>query len=434
VTGANGRVSAILAREVLDSRGNPTVEADVVLESGHVGRAAVPSGASTGSHEARERRDGDPSRHEGKGVREVIARGLPELRSALVGHDALDQRGLDQRLVALDGTPDKGRLGANLLLAVSLASTRAAAALTGVPLYCWIAHLSGQPGAPSLPLPMVNILSGGLHANRNIDMQDFLVVPVGAGTYSEALDVVCGVYRSARRLLDQRGLSTLLADEGGFGPSLPSNEAALTLLAEVIEQAGYSLGGQVAIAVDIASSHFYRDGCYYLAGEKRGLSASEMVDLLADWADRYPIVSIEDGLAEDDWEGWASLTARLGTRLQLLGDDLFVTNRERLARGIQSGVANSVLVKMNQIGTLTETLDVVAQAKRAGYRTVISARSGETEDSFLADLAVGCDGGQIKVGSVARSSRLAKYNQLLRIEEELVPGARHWGAAALAGR
>ena len=421
------RIVDVRAREVLDSRGNPTVEADVALGSGIVGRASVPSGASTGRHEAHERRDGDPTRHAGKGVRDTVARALPEVRSALHDRDPRDQAALDAALISLDGTPDKSRLGANVLLAASLASARAAAIAESLPLYRWIATLAGHPRDISLPLPMVNIFSGGLHANRNIDMQDFLAVPIGAADYPSALDVVCNVYRAAYRTLDERGLSTLLADEGGFGPALDSNEAALRLLVEVIERAGYVPGRDVAIAIDVASTHFYRDGRYHLAGEGRGLTPVEMSDLLADWATRFPVISIEDGLAEDDWDGWRLHTDRIGDRVQVLGDDLFVTNPTRLDRGLAEGVGNAILVKMNQIGTLSEALDVVARAKAGGYRTVISARSGETEDDFLADLAVGTNGGQIKIGSVSGSSRLAKYNQLLRISAEIgdsVPFAR----------
>ncbi|HEY8478119.1 MAG TPA: phosphopyruvate hydratase [Chloroflexota bacterium] len=429
----SGTIAVVKAREVLDSRGNPTVEVDVMLDTGHLGRASVPSGASTGVHEALEKRDGDPTRHGGKGVRNVIAAGLPEIRRVLVGRDPADQRGLDEALIALDGTPNKSRLGANLILGVSLAAARAAAAREHQPLYRWIARLAGVTEPPILPTPMVNILSGGLHARQNLDMQDFLVIPVGAATYSQGLDMVCQIYRTTRAVLEERSLTTLLADEGGFGPPLGSNEEALGLLLTAVERAGYTPGKDVAIAIDVAASHFYRGERYTLVSECRTLRSAELVDLLAAWADRYPIVSIEDGLAEDDWEGWRLLTERLGRRVQIVGDDLFVTNPRRLAHGIARGVANAILVKMNQIGTLTETLDVVARAHAAGYRTVISARSGETEDSFLADLAVGCNGGQIKVGSVARSSRLAKWNQLLRIEEELGPEARYLGPAALAG-
>ena len=425
-------IASVVGREILDSRGQPTVEVDVRLADGTVGRASVPSGASTGAHEAVERRDNGVPRHGGRGVREVIASGLRDMVPAVVGLDARDQRQLDHVLIALDGTFNKARLGANVILGVSLANARAAAAAQKSPLYQWIGHLSGHVGRDWLvPTPMVNILSGGLHARQNIDMQDFLVIPARAGTYSDALDVVCDVYRAARVVLEERGLTTLLADEGGFGPALGSNEQALDLLLAIVERSGHRPGEDVAIALDVASSHFYADGNYALSSEGRALDSEGMSRLLGGWVDRYPIVSIEDGCAEDDWSGWAGLTARLGKRVQLVGDDLFVTNRARLTRGMESNVANAVLVKMNQIGTLSETLDVVAQAKAAGYRTVISARSGETEDPFLSDLAVGCDGGQIKVGSVARSSRLAKWNQLLRIEQELGASARYEGIAAL---
>jgi enolase len=425
-------IASVVGREILDSRGQPTVEVDVRLADGTVGRASVPSGASTGAHEAVERRDTRLPRHGGLGVREVIATGLGEIVPAVAGLDARDQRRLDETLISLDGTTNKARLGANVILGVSLANARAAAAAQKSHLYQWIGHLCGNVGRDWLvPTPMVNILSGGLHARQNIDMQDFLVIPARAGTYSDGLDVVCDVYRAARVVLEERGLTTLLADEGGFGPALGSNEQALDLLLAIIERSGHRPGHDVAIALDVASSHFYADGSYALRNECRALDSEGMARLLGDWVDRYPIVSIEDGCAEDDWAGWASLTARLGHRVQLVGDDLFVTNQARLARGIDSNVANAVLVKMNQIGTLTETLDVVAQARAAGYRTVISARSGETEDSFLSDLAVGCEGGQIKVGSVARSSRLAKWNQLLRIEQELASTARYEGSRAL---
>jgi enolase len=425
-------IQSVIGREVLDSRGQPTVEIDVRLADGTDGRASVPSGASTGAHEAVERRDVGAPRHGGRGVREVIATGLREIAPAVVGLDPRNQRGVDDRLVELDGTPGKARLGANVILGVSLACARAAAAAQQMPLYQWIGTLSGHDGDRWLmPTPMVNILSGGLHARRNIDMQDFLVIPTGARIYSEALDLACDVYRAARSLLEERGMTTLLADEGGFGPALGSNEQALDLLMSIIERAGHEPGRDVAIAIDVASSHFYTNGGYALRSEGWTLDAAGMAELLSCWVAKYPIVSIEDGCAEDDWPGWAALTKSLGRRVQLIGDDLFVTNSSRLARGIEAGIANAVLVKMNQIGTLTETLDVVAQAKAAGYRTVISARSGETEDPLLSDLAVGCAGGQIKVGSVARSSRLSKWNQLLRIEQELGSKAQYDGLSAL---
>ena len=428
----NSAIDGIRAREILDSRGYPTVEVDVRLADGTVGRASVPSGASTGAHEAIERRDVGVRRQGGRGVRGVIAAGITEIGSALVGIDACDQRHVDSALISLDGTQNKARLGANLVLGASLACVRAAAAAQSLPLYRWIATMCGL-GRQSLqiPTPMVNVLSGGLHARQNIDMQDFLVIPATAETYSEALDVVCDVYHAARELLDAEGYSTLLADEGGYGPALPSNEAALTLLERIIARSGHEPGRDVVIAMDVASSHFYTEGMYQLRSERRTLDAGGLTALLATWTQRFPIVSIEDGCAEDDWFGWQHLTARLGETTQLIGDDLFVTNPTRLRRGIDHGVGNAILVKMNQIGTLTETLDVVAMARDAGYRTVISARSGETEDSFLADLAVGCQGGQIKVGSVGRSSRLAKWNQLLRIEEELGMAGRYEGLAAL---
>ena len=425
-------IESIYGREILDSRGRPTVEVDVLLADGTLGRASVPSGASTGAHEAIERRDGDDWRHGGLGVREVIAAGLREVLPALAGVDAREQRRIDDQLVRLDGTPNKARLGANVVLGVSIACSRAAAAAQREPLYRWIGALAGRADSDCLlPTPMVNILSGGLHARQNIDMQDFLVIPGAAQTYSEGLAVVCDVYRATQKLLEERGLSTLLADEGGFGPALASNEQALDLLMSAITRSGHEPGRDVLIALDVAASHFYVGGRYDLRSEGRQLDSGGITDLLAGWVARYPVVSIEDGCAEDDWVGWKLLTDRLGRDVQIVGDDLFVTSPVRLGRGIAEGVANAVLVKMNQIGTLTETLDVVAQAHRAGYRTVISARSGETEDPYLADLAVGCVGGQIKVGSVARSSRLAKWNQLLRIEQELGKAGRYDGRRAL---
>jgi enolase len=424
------RITAVHAREVLDSRGNPTVEVDVRLDSGHLGRASVPSGASTGTHEAVELRDGDPRRYGGKGVLAAVGNVNATLGPALLGRDPADQRAIDALLVALDGTPNKGRLGANALLGCSLAVARAAAAAAGRPLYRHIAALAGVETTP-LPLPMVNIISGGLHAGGNLDLQDFLMIPTGAGSIAEALAMTAAVYRATGALLRERGLTTLVGDEGGYGPPLAANEAALELLTGAIERAGYRPGEQVAIAIDVAATHFYAGGGYALRSEGRRLTPPELIELLAGWVGRYPIVSIEDGLAEDDWAHWPALTARLGRQVQIIGDDFFTTNPVRVERGIAAGAANAVLVKMNQIGSLTETLDVVALCRRAGYRTVISARSGETEDDFLADLAVGCAGGQIKIGSIVRSERLAKYNQLLRIEEELGSGAIFAGRAVL---
>ncbi|MCL4465381.1 MAG: phosphopyruvate hydratase [Chloroflexi bacterium] len=424
-------IAGVRARQILDSRGRPTVEADVYLASGAWGRASVPSGASTGAHEAVELRDGDPNHYAGLGVRRAVGNVQQVLAKAVRGLDAANQRALDGRLLEADGTPNKSRLGANALLAVSLAACRAAAAGRDLPLYRHIADLAGVPRA-TLPLPMVNIISGGLHAGQQIDLQDFLVVPLRARSFSEALADAAAVHRTVGELVKKAGEPQLVADEGGWGPRLASNEAALEWLVAALEIAGLRPGVDAAIAVDVAATHFFdpqRQG-YELHSEGRALSSHEMADLLATWVERYPIVSLEDGLAEDDWQGWRELTARLGGRVQLLGDDLFTTNPQRLQRGLREGTANAILVKANQIGTLSETLAVVSQAQTAGYRTVISARSGETEDSFLADLAVGCAGGQIKVGSVTRSSRLAKWNQLLRLEEEL-GSAAYLGAAAL---
>jgi enolase len=421
------KIDSVHAREILDSRGRPTVEAELRLTDGTIALASVPSGASTGRHEAVELRDGDPSRFQGRGVLRAVASVNGEIADALRGHDA-DLRAVDRLLVELDGTPDKSRLGANAILAVSLACARAEAGLAGVPLW---RHLGSEP---LLPLPMVNILSGGLHAGRQLDFQDFLVIPVGAATYREALRLVVAVYEATADVLRERGLTVLKADEGGFGPPLDSHAAALELLDIGVARAGLRPGDDVAYALDVAATHFHNpdDGTYELASEGRTCTPAELAELVAELAGRHPILSVEDALAEDDWDGWVAFTARLGGRMQILGDDLFTTNLERLERGIGLGAANAVLVKMNQIGTISETLAVVERAKRAGYRTVISARSGETEDPALADLAVGTAGGQIKVGSVAQSERLAKYNQLLRIEEALGADAPYAGRAALA--
>jgi enolase len=420
------RIVAVAAREILDSRGRPTVEADVQLAGGAFGRVSVPSGASTGGHEALELRDHDPARFGGFGVRAAVRNVREVIAPAVVGRDARDQAGLDTMLVELDGTVGKERLGANALLAVSMATARSAAAAAGLPLR---RYLDG--GQPALPLPMVNVLSGGLHAPRGLAFQDFLIVPVGARRYSEALETVYAVRSAAEEVLAERGLSTLKADEGGFGPALGRPEHALDLLEEATRRAGYRAGAEVAFAVDVAASHFEREGRYELPYDG-GLGAPELVELLERLVARYPLVSIEDGLGEDDWKGWALLTRRLGERVQLLGDDLFTTNIARVQRGIDEGVANAVLVKMNQIGTLTETISVIEQARRGGYATVVSARSGETEDTLIADLAVATGAGQIKIGSLAQSERLAKYNQLLRIEEELGPDAVFAGAGKLA--
>lgn len=413
-------IARIHAREVLDSRGNPTVEVEVHCQGGAKGRAIVPSGASTGRHEALELRDGDPARYGGKGVRRAVAHVREQIAPRLVGLPAADQSLIDQTLCALDGTPDKSRLGANAILGVSLACAHAAAAARNLPLWRYL----DTEGTARMPLPMVNLISGGLHAGGNLDLQDFLLLPIGARSYSEALEMTVHVYRSLAAILSRNGFeSVLVGDEGGFGPRLNSNEQAIELIVEAIAKAGYAPGRQAALALDVASTHFYRDGRYHLkVGGGDSLAADEMIALLQRWVDHYPILSIEDGMAEDDWDGWRKLTTALGRRVQLIGDDLFVTNPIRLQRGITEKVANSVLVKVNQIGTLTETRTVLALARTAGYRPVISARSGETEDSTLADLAVATGAGQIKIGSVVRSERLAKYNQLLRIEEEMGDG------------
>lgn len=419
----NNRIRTICAREVLDSRGRPTVEADVQLADGTLGRASVPSGASTGINEALELRDGDTRRYQGRGVTRAVANINRRIAPKLRGHDPRDQAAIDAGMIALDGTPNKSRLGANAILAVSLATCRAAAISQHLPLYRWIQQLAGV-ARPTFPMPMINIISGGHHARHNLEFQDFLIMPVAARTMRRALEITSDVYHATGQLLEKRGLTTLGADEGGFGPPLRSNRDALTLLTDAIEKAGYRPGKDVAIALDVASSHFYQGGRYVLRSERAKLDATELADLLANWSRRYPIVSIEDGCAEEDWAGWRILTDRLAGKVQLIGDDLFTTNVHRLRRGIAEKIGNAVLVKLNQIGTLSETLEVVRVAQAAGYRTIISARSGETEDSFLADLAVGCAGGQIKIGSITRSSRLSKYNQLLRIEEELGPVTR----------
>ncbi len=414
-------IRRVHAREVLDSRGNPTVEVEVRCAGGASGRAIVPSGASTGRHEARELRDGDPSRYGGKGVRRAVANILQHIAPRLQGMPAAEQEQIDRTLIELDGTPDKSRLGANAVLGASLACAHAAAAARGLPLW----HHLDRTGSARMPLPMVNLISGGLHAGGNLDFQDFLLVPIGARSLSEALEMTVAVYRSLAGVLARHGFEgVLVGDEGGFGPRLHSNEQAVRLVLEAIEGAGLVPGRDAALALDVASTHIFRDGLYHLkdVGEAP-LPADAMVELLVRWARDYPIVSIEDGMAEDDWDGWRRLTDALGQRVQLIGDDLFVTNPERLRRGIAEQVANGVLVKLNQIGTLTETLEVVRLAQESGYRAVISARSGETEDTTIADLAVATGAGQIKIGSIARGERLAKYNQLLRIEEEVGAGA-----------
>jgi enolase len=417
-------IADIRAREILDSRGNPTVEAEVLLSSGVMGRAAVPSGASTGEHEAVELRDGENGRYLGKGVRRAVAYVRDEILPELHGADAYDQVGIDRLMIALDGTPNKSRLGANAILAVSLATARAAAEDLGLPLYRYL----GGPLANVLPVPMMNILNGGAHAANNVDFQEFMVMPVGAATFSEGLRMGVEIFHSLKKVLSSQKKSTSVGDEGGFAPDLATNEEALEVILTAIDKAGYRVGDDVVLALDVASSEMYRGGGYVFhksSGERK--SAHEMVDFYRDWTERYPIRSIEDALAEDDWDGWKALTDALGQKVQLVGDDLFVTNTARLSRGIEGGIANAILIKVNQIGTLTETLESIEMARNAGYNAVMSHRSGETEDTFIADLAVATGVGQIKTGSASRTDRVAKYNQLLRIEEELGAAARYPG-------
>ncbi len=421
-------IEDVMAREILDSRGNPTVEVDLFLEGGAVGTAMVPSGASTGAHEAVELRDGDASRYGGKGVLQAVRNVNDVLRPELLGTDAVDQVSLDRLLIDLDGTPNKSSLGANALLGVSIAAAHAAAEAVELPLFRYL----GGVGARVLPVPMVNILNGGKHAIDSIDFQEFMIVPLGAPTFREGLRWAAETFHALGGLLHERGFATTVGDEGGYAPSLGSNEEAIAAVVDAIVRAGYQPGEQVAIALDPAASEFHADGAYRLTREGRTLSSAEMVDFYADWVERYPIVSIEDGLAEDDWEGWRALTERLGSRIQVVGDDLFVTNTERLARGIAEGSANSILVKLNQIGTLTETIEAVELAHRAGWTAIISHRSGETEDTTIADLAVALGTGQIKTGSMSRGERTAKYNRLLRIEEELGDAAVYSGPRAFA--
>lgn len=416
----------VIAREILDSRGNPTVEADVLLESGVLGRAAVPSGASTGSREAIELRDGDATRYLGKGVLKAVEYVNTEICEAIIGLDAEDQSFIDQTMIDLDGTDSKSRLGANAILAVSMAVARAAAEESGLPLYRYL----GGAGPMNLPVPMMNIINGGAHANNNIDMQEFMIIPLGAPSFREALRYGAEVFHALKKILDGLGMTTTVGDEGGFAPNLESNEAALKLIVQAIEKAGYVPGQDIAIGVDCAASEFYRDGKYQIESEGLALSAEQFTDYLAAWCDKYPIVSIEDGMAEADWAGWAVLTERLKASIQIVGDDLFVTNTKILAEGISRGICNSILIKVNQIGTLSETFDAIETAKRAGYTSIISHRSGETEDTTIADLAVATNALQIKTGSLSRSDRMAKYNQLLRIEEELGASARFPGRAA----
>jgi enolase len=413
------------AREILDSRGNPTIEVDVVLEDGSTGRAAVPSGASTGMYEAVELRDGDKSRYLGKGVLQAVKNVNDIIAPELVGMDAIDQVAVDTMMIELDGTPNKGKLGANAILGVSLAVAKAAAASLDIPLYQYL----GGFNAKQLPVPMMNILNGGKHADNNVDIQEFMVMPAGAENFAAALRMCAEVYHSLKTVLKARGLNTAIGDEGGFAPNLASNEQAIEVIIEAIGKAGYKAGEQIFIALDVASSEIYKDGKYHLEGEGVVKTAAEMVEYYERLAEKYPIISIEDGMSEDDWEGWALLTKTLGKKIQLVGDDLFVTNTERLSRGIEAQVGNSILVKVNQIGSLTETFDTIEMAKRAGYTCVISHRSGETEDATIADIAVAVNAGQIKTGAPARTDRVAKYNQLLRIEEQLSDMAQYNGKA-----
>ena len=421
-------IEDVIGREILDSRGNPTVEVDVFLEGGAVGTAMVPSGASTGAHEAVELRDGDDGRYGGKGVLTAVRHVNETLRPELMGIDAVDQVSLDRLLIAIDGTENKSKLGANALLGVSLAVAHAAAEAVGLPLYRYL----GGAGARTLPVPLVNILNGGKHAIDSTDFQEFMIAPLGAPSFREGLRWAAETFHALGRILHDEGFATTVGDEGGYAPSLGTNEAAIAAVLTAIERAGYTPGEQIAIALDPATTELYSDGTYTLVREDRSLSSDELVGFWADWADRYPIVSLEDGLAEDDWEGWAALTERIGDRVQLVGDDLLVTNTERLARAIRERSANSILIKLNQIGTLTETIEAVEMAQRAGWTAVISHRSGETEDTTIADLVVALNTGQIKTGSISRSERIAKYNRLLRIEEELGDAAEYAGTRAFA--
>ncbi len=428
------KIADIKAREVLDSRGNPTVEADVILEDGTLGRACAPSGASTGSREALELRDKDKGRYLGKGVTKAVAAINGEIRNALVGRDSAQQDALDQVMIDLDGTDNKANLGANAILAVSLAAAKAAALSLGKPLYEHIAELNGTAGKYSMPVPMMNILNGGEHADNNVDIQEFMVQPVAAKSFAEALRVGAEIFHNLKQVLKTQGLSTAVGDEGGFAPNLPSNEAALAVIQEAVEKAGYVLGKDVTLALDCASSEFYRDGQYQLSGEGKSFDSAGFADYLAGLCERFPIVSIEDGMDESDWDGWKVLTEKLGDKVQLVGDDLFVTNTRILKEGIDKGIANSILIKFNQIGSLTETLNAIRMAQDAGYTAVISHRSGETEDTTIADLAVATCAGQIKTGSLCRSDRVAKYNQLLRIEEALGETAQYRGLREIKGQ
>ena len=416
----------LIAREVLDSRGNPTVECDVLLESGTMGRAAVPSGASTGSREAIELRDGDAKRYLGKGVLKAVENVNTEISEAILGLDAGEQAFLDRTMIELDGTENKARLGANAMLAVSMAVARAAADESGLPLYRYF----GGMGAVQMPVPMMNVINGGAHANNNLDLQELMIIPVGAPTFREAVRYGAEVFHSLKKIMHDKGMSIAVGDEGGFAPNVANHEAAIQMILQAIEKAGYIPGEQIALGLDCASSEFYKNGKYELAGENLSLSGEQWIDMMSTWVDKYPIISIEDGMAEGDWDGWKMLTDRLAKKVQLVGDDLFVTNTKILQEGINKGIANSILIKINQIGTLSETFAAIEMAKRAGYTSVISHRSGETEDSTIADIAVGTNAGQIKTGSLSRSDRMAKYNQLLRIEEDLGDVATYAGRAA----
>ena len=418
-------ITEVYAREILDSRGNPTIEVEVCLEDGSVGRAAVPSGASTGAHEAVELRDGDKNRYLGKGVTKAVDNVNDVIAEALIGLEATRQVEIDEMLIRLDGTPNKGKLGASSILGVSMAVAKAAAASVGLPLYLYLGGVSAQ----ELPVPMMNILNGGQHADNNVDIQEFMIMPVGAASFSEALRMNAEIYHGLKALLNAKGLGTGLGDEGGFAPNLKSNEEAIEVILEAVKKAGYKPGEDIMIALDVAASEFYKDGKYQMEGEGLVKTSNQMVDYLAALCEKYPIVSIEDGLAEDDWKGWKALTKKLGTKVQLVGDDLFVTNEERLLEGIKNDTANAILIKVNQIGTLTETFNAIETAKRAGYTCIISHRSGETEDTTLADIAVAVNAGQIKTGAPARTDRVAKYNQLLRIEEDLGGAAKYKGKA-----
>ncbi len=420
------KIVDVKALEVLDSRGNPTVAVDVILESGAVGTAMVPSGASTGSREAIELRDGDKSRYLGKGVTKAVANVNGELRSAVIGMEATDQKALDAKMIALDGTDNKGRLGANAILGVSLAAARAAAQEAGKPLYAYL----NDSGEYLLPVPMMNIINGGAHADNSVDMQEFMILPVGAPNFREAIRYGTEVFHALKKVLHDRGMATGVGDEGGFAPNLPSNESAIEVILEAIKNAGYVAGKDIYLGLDVASSEFYKDGKYHLESEGKEFTSEEFVDYLAAWVDKYPIISIEDGLAEGDWHGWGIMTDKLGNKIQIVGDDLFVTNPSILKKGIEAKVANSILIKVNQIGSLTETLEAIDMAHAAGYTTVMSHRSGETEDSTIADLAVATRSGQIKTGSLSRSDRIAKYNRLLKIEAELGDKAKYAGKSA----